>query len=108
VPRVKSGLERGGISCEGLGPSSEVGTHPRGRQTLERGGSFMGQRLPLERDGGSPEGCRVWLFDGPLRLFWVVGFSLPWVVATRGVFYSFAGFDHSRFIIFRKGSFPRY
>jgi hypothetical protein len=25
--------------------------------------------LPLERDGGSPEGCRGWRLAGPLRLF---------------------------------------
>jgi hypothetical protein len=27
------------------------------------------RRLALERDGGLPERCRGWLFDGSLRLF---------------------------------------
>jgi hypothetical protein len=39
VPRVESGLKRGGISREGLGPSSEAGTHLRGNRALERGGN---------------------------------------------------------------------
>jgi hypothetical protein len=34
------------------------------------------RRLALERGGGSPEGCRGWLLDGPLMVFWVVGSAL--------------------------------
>jgi hypothetical protein len=41
VPWVESGLERGGASRKGLGPSSEAGTCPRGCQTLERGRGFV-------------------------------------------------------------------
>jgi hypothetical protein len=48
VSRVGGGLERGGVSREGLGPSSEMGTHPRGCKALERGGGFVARRLPLE------------------------------------------------------------
>jgi hypothetical protein len=43
------------------------------------------RRLPLERDGGSPEGCRDWLFDGTLRLFWAMSLSLPCVHAGRNL-----------------------
>jgi hypothetical protein len=60
-------LERGEASREGLGPSSEAGTRPRGRQALERGRCFVLRRLPLERDGGSLEGRQGQLFVGPLR-----------------------------------------
>jgi hypothetical protein len=66
---VESGLEQDGNSLRDLGPSSEAETHPRGRQALERSEGFVVRRLALERDGGSPEGCRGRLFDGPLRLF---------------------------------------
>jgi hypothetical protein len=63
-PRARREFARGGAT-----PSSEVGTHPRGRHTLERGGGFTVRCLPLERDRGLPEGCRDWQFDGPLRFF---------------------------------------
>jgi hypothetical protein len=69
VPRAEGDLERSGGSCGGLGPSSEAGTRLRGCHTLERGGGYVACCLPLEGDGGSPEGCRYWRFDGPLRLF---------------------------------------
>jgi hypothetical protein len=42
-----------------------------------------------ERDGSSPEGCRGWLLDGPLRL------SGPWALSAPGRDY--AGCD-SRFV----------
>jgi hypothetical protein len=41
--------------------------------------------LVLERGGVSPEGSHGWLLDGPLRLFWAVGLSLPWAATTWGV-----------------------
>jgi hypothetical protein len=69
VSWVQGGLERGGNSLGGLGPLSEAKIRPRWRQALERGGDFVVWCLALERDGGSPEGCRDWLFEGPLRLF---------------------------------------
>jgi hypothetical protein len=82
MPQIDSGPERGGTSREGLGPSSEAGTRPRGRQALEQGenlpervpsieqgGGFVVRCLPLERDGGSPKACRGRLFVGLLRLF---------------------------------------
>jgi hypothetical protein len=68
-PRGRQAFERDRASREGLGPSSEAGTHSRGRQALERGGCFVLQRLPLERDRGSLEGHRGWLSDGSLRFF---------------------------------------
>jgi hypothetical protein len=60
VLRIEGGLERGGASREGRGPSSEAephargwvpraaGTRPRGRQALERGGCLVLRRQPLE------------------------------------------------------------
>jgi hypothetical protein len=69
VSCVESGLEQDGNSLMGSGPSSEAETHPRGRQALERGGSFVVRRLALERGGGTPEGYRGWLLGGPLRRF---------------------------------------
>jgi hypothetical protein len=62
VPLDEGGLERGGASREGLGPSNEAGTRPRGRQALERGGGFVMRLLPLERGGDSLEGHRGRLF----------------------------------------------
>jgi hypothetical protein len=69
APQVEGDLERDGASREGLGPSSEAGTRPRGRLALERGGGFVMRRLPLERGGGLLEGRRGRLFVGPLRFF---------------------------------------
>jgi hypothetical protein len=82
APQAEGGLERGGGLREGPAPSSEVGTHPRGQgprpswrhvegapHPRVRRGVFVVWCLPLERDGGSPEGYRIWRFDGSLRLF---------------------------------------
>jgi hypothetical protein len=77
-PRGRQALVRGVASRGVLGPSSEAGTRPRGRQALERGGFSMLRRLPLERDGGSLEGRRGRLLVEPLRLFG------PWVFLCLG------------------------
>jgi hypothetical protein len=59
-PRAKQKFARGGVK-----PSSEAEIGPRRRQALER-------------DRSSPEGCRGWLLDGPLRL------SGPWALLRPG------------------------
>jgi hypothetical protein len=69
----------------------------------------VGRRLLLEQDGGSPKGYQGWLFDRPLMLFWAVGLSLPWVAATRGVFYSFLRVLIVLVLLsLDRGVFPRY
>jgi hypothetical protein len=103
VPWVESGLERGGASREELGPSSEAGTHSRWCQALERGGGFVVRRLPLEQDGGSPEGCRGRLVCWAVEAFWAMGLSLPWAAAMRGVIHS-CGID--RLLFLKRGHFP--
>jgi hypothetical protein len=69
----------------GPGPSSEEETHSRGRHSPEGMSSPRAKRRftwgcpPLERDRGSPEGCRGWLLDGLLRFFG------PWALLCSGL-----------------------
>jgi hypothetical protein len=42
VSWVEGAFEQGRALREGLGPLSEAGTHPRGRQALEQGENFLG------------------------------------------------------------------
>jgi hypothetical protein len=63
----------------------------------------MARRPAIEQGGGSPEGYRGWLLDGPLRLFWVVGSLCPGP-RPRGAF--ICGFVCLLFIILEMGDFP--
>jgi hypothetical protein len=98
MPQIDSGPERGGTSREGLGPSSEAGTRPRGRQALEQGenlpervpshrarrwfrGAVLAPRAGRRFARGVPRTAVCWAAEA----FWAVGLSLPWAAATRGV-----------------------
>jgi hypothetical protein len=64
----------------------------------------MARRPALEQGGGSPEGYRGWLLDGPLRLFWVVGSLCPGP-RPRGAFIRGLWICLFAFYYFRKGRF---
>jgi hypothetical protein len=64
VSWVEGAFEQGRALREGLGPLSEAGTHPRGRQALEQGENFLGSG-PF-----SALGCdRAWCDSRPVGSF---------------------------------------
>jgi hypothetical protein len=106
VSRVEGALERGGASHEGLGPSSEAGTHPRGAPSPRARRGFRGAaaapRARWRFARGAPGSVVCWV----AKAFWAMSLSLPWAVAMRGVICTSSIVHYYYFL--KRGDFPGY